>query len=97
MIVRDGGFSILNAFGITECKIQCDPQNYDSVSVTLRIKIMDHKSGITYGTCPLGGSALSKGTLEKLGDFLRSAEHDFADGLKGDKELPVDINDIDMG
>jgi len=97
MIVRDGGFPNLNAFGISSCKVQCNTQDYNSVSVSLRVKIMDHKSGVTYGTCALGGAALSQGTLEKLGDFLRSAERDFADGLKNDKGLPTDINDIDMG
>jgi len=78
MLIKEGGFPNINAIGIVKGSFKCAPGDYSSLAVDLLAVYVNHPSGHTFGTCPLQGMAMSEDTLNKLGDFLRSAEKDFS-------------------
>lgn len=87
MLIKEGGFPGLNGFGVVEGKFRCDPGNYDSIAVELLVMYLNHPTMQTLGTCKFKGMVLSTDTLDKLGDFLRSAEQDIEAVLKKSRTL----------
>ena len=76
MFTRNGSSSAFDSVVAVEGTLKRSDVNGE-MSVDLKIMYLDHKSGITYGTCKVSKNLFGKETREHLENFLASAEKDF--------------------